>query len=117
MSKLTTLQQKVEDYIEKNRIHLSSFATFDKKKFKNKKIMDKEIKHARIILSNKMVQNLMSEGKMKEYLKEFPPGKGNADTILQFEVFVFSAAQIRSFIDLIQNHGIINLAPESRIIH
>lgn len=117
MSKLTTLQQKIENFIEKNRIHLSSFAIFNKDKFKNKEAMNTEIEHARIILANKMVHNLMLEDKIKDYLKEFPPEKGETDTTLQFEVFVFSATQIRSFIDLIQNHGVINLIPESRIIH
>lgn len=117
MGKLTTLQQKVEDYIENNRIHLSSFALFNSNKFKNKEAMDVEIKHARVVLAGKLVEKLMSEDKMKQYLRVIPPEKEETDTTLEFEVFIFSGAQIRSFIELIQSHGIVKLFPNSKIIH
>lgn len=112
MFKLTLLQEEVEKYIDKNRIHLSCFALFNKKLFKDKKTMENEIRNGKIILTNSVGKFLMQKQRIDKYITELPETvNGQRMTKLDFKCYVFSSDQLKVFVEMIRNHKV------SRIIH
>lgn len=109
MFKLTLLQEEVEKYIHKNRIHLSCFAMFNKKLFKDKKTMENEIRNGKIVLTNSVGKFLMQKGRIEKYTTETT--EKSLETKLDFNCYVFSSAQLQAFVEMVRNHKV------SRIIH
>lgn len=100
MGELTPIQILVENFIEKNRIHLSSYALINKKVFRNQQHMEDEIRNAKNNITHSVGKFLLQKGKIKKYVKE-SDDKELGTTKLSFDVFVFSEDELRKFVKTI----------------
>ncbi|MDA3886140.1 MAG: hypothetical protein PF638_11160 [Candidatus Delongbacteria bacterium] len=95
---LNYVQEKVEKFIDKNRIHLSAKAVFDESLFADQKEMKKEITNGKIVLTNSVGKFLMQKGKIELYTKT---EKDDSMTHMNFDCFVFSGDQLKEFVEMI----------------
>ena len=109
MGKLTDTQEKVEAFIENNKIHVSSGAIVDKSLFQKKAAMEKEIRNAKEVISNSLGKFLLTGDRVENYITKGLTDDPNKIK-LQFDCFIFSADQIREFVKEIA-------VKENRILH
>ena len=102
MSKFTLLEKRVEEYIDKNRIHLSTYAVFDKDLLKDLKRVEDEITHGKIVLTNSVGKFLMQKGRIEKYITEEDLDEINSRK-LSFDAFVFSGDQLREFVKMVNS--------------
>ena len=107
----TVLQEKIEQYIEKQRIHLRSYAEFDRSKFKDKEELEREVEHGKLILTNSIANFLLNKEHIGKYIVETRQQDNMDLSRLNLDVFVFSGDQLKLFVEMIKNHR------ESRILH
>ena len=98
MGKRTGSQDKVEAFIEKNKIHLSSGAIVDKRLLQKKSSMVKEFRNAKEILTRALGKFLLTGDRVEDYITQEIANDPNMVT-MKFDCFIFSADQLRDFVE------------------
>lgn len=109
MSK-TSLQEKIDNYIQHDEIHLRCYALFNQKFFEDMETRENEIRNGKIILTNSVGKFLMQKNRIVKYITELPEiVDGQKMTKLDFNCYVFSGTQLRQFIEIVKHHKVLRL--------